>query len=310
MKIGLAIYAIAFGALLSACGGPQTQPAMPSQPGAMSTATHPDSSSGDLLYVSDQEKAKVYFYSYPAGTLVGTLTGLQFPESLCTDQSGNVYVADQGGLKIAEFAHGGTSPIKTLTDREYPVACSVDPSTGDLAVANENGTVSVYPNATGNPAIYVTPFVPWFCAYDPSGNLFADGDGAGVDIAELPNGGSAFRRVTYHKGNNGTVAGMQWLTNHLAVGTASRYSGHCCGRIYRFRIKGSHARPVGSMLVPGQMNDFFVYGTTAIVTTGTHRVLFYDFPKGGKEQRILDEPGSASYSAVVSPALSGLTQRR
>jgi hypothetical protein len=281
MKLRLTLYCLAAGALLSACGGPQTQPAMPSQPGATSPAARPDSSSGDLLYVSDQEKAKVYVYSYPAGTLVGTLTGLQFPESLCADEAGNVFVADQGGLKIAEFAHGGTSPIKTLADTQYPVACSVDPVTGNLAAANEAGNVSVYPNASGSPT-----------------------------IAELRKGGSAFEKITYREGNNGNVAGMQWVGNHLTVGTASRYSGHCCGRIHRFSIKGRHGRRAGSMLVPGQMNNYFVEGSTAIVTTGTHRVLFYDYPKGGRAQRVLEEPGSASYSAVVSPAASGLTPRR
>ncbi len=310
MKLHSTIYSLAAIALLTACGGPQIQPAMQPQSQAGAPGARPYSSPGDLLYVSDQERAKVYVYRYPAGQLAATLTGLQFPESLCVDQSGNVYVADQGGQKIAEFAHGGTSPIKTWADKEYPVACSVDPVTGDLAAANELGTVSVYKNGTGSPAIYTTPFVPWFCAYDTFGNLFADSDGAGVQIAELPKGGDAFEQVTYHEGNNGVVAGMQWVGNHLAVGTASRYSGHCCGRIHRFSIKGRHGRRAGSMFVPGQMNNFFIYGSTAIVTTGTHRVLFYDYPKGGGAKLIVKEPGSASYSAVVSPAASGVTPRR
>ncbi len=309
MKPRATFYSLAAVAVLAACGGPQTQPAMQS-PSGTTSAARPEAHSGDLLYISDQEKAQVYVYSYPAGKQVGALSGVVFPESLCVDRSGNVFVPDNGAAQIAEYAHGGTSPINTLTDRENPDACSVDPATGSLAVTNESGNVSVYPNATGSPTIYSTPFVPWFCAYDPSGNLFAEGDGAGVQIAELRRGGSAFERVSYREHNNGTVAGMQWVTNHLTMGTANRYSGHCCGRIYRFSIKGSHGRRAGSMHVPGEMNNFFVYGSTAIITTGLHRVLFYDYPKGGQARRILDEPGSASFSAVVSPASSGRTPRR
>jgi hypothetical protein len=279
-------------------------------PAGTTSALRPGGPSGELLYVSDQEKGQVYVYSYPAGQQVGSLSGIHFPESLCVDGSGNVYVPDNGASQISEYAHGGTSSIKTLTDREFPDACSVDPATGDLAVANQSGTVSVYPNATGSAAIYATPFVPWFCAYDPSGNLFADGDGAGIQIAELRRGGSAFKRVSYRQNNNGTVAGMQWVGNHLTAGTASRYSGNCCGRIHRFTIKGFHGRRAGSSHIPGQMNNFFIDGSTAIVTTGLHRVLFYGYPKGGRAQRILDEPGSASYSVVVSHASSGLTPRQ
>jgi hypothetical protein len=299
MTLRLALSSLAAVAGLAACGA-QTQPVMQSPPGTTSGAVRPEAKTGDLLYVSDQEKAHVYVYSYPAAKQVGTLSGIHFPESLCVDAAGNVYVPDDGASQVAEYAHGGTTPIKVLTDREFPDACAVDPLTGDLAVANQSGTVSIYPNATGSPAVYTTPFIPWFCAYDPSGNLFADGDGAGIQIAKLRKGGSAFERVTYHEGNNGTVAGMQWVGNHLSAGTASRYSGHCCGRIHRFTIKGLHGKRAGSMLVGGQMNNFFIEGSTAIVTTGLHRVLFYDYPKGGSAQRILDEPGSASYSVVVS----------
>ncbi len=310
MKIQVMLYSLTAVAALAACGGPQTQPAIQSPVGTTSTAARPEARSRDLLYISDQETAKVYVYSYPGGKQVGTLSGVVFPESLCVDGTGNVFVPDDGASHVVEYAHGGTSPIRTLPEEENPDACSIDPATGDLAVANEMGSVSVYPNATGSPTIYSTQFVPWFCAYDPTGNLFAGGNGAGVQIGELRRGASAFQRVTYQGHNNGTVAGIQWVDKHLTVGTANRYSGHCCGRIYRFSIKGSHGRPAGSMHVPGEMNNFFVYGSTAIVTTGLHRVLFYDYPKGGQARRILDEPGSASYSAVISPGSPDRMPRR
>ena len=39
--------------------------------------------------------------------------------------------------KVSEYAHGGKKPIEDLSDPPYlPFGCSVDPPTGNLAVAN------------------------------------------------------------------------------------------------------------------------------------------------------------------------------
>src|SRR5579863_4848905 len=181
------IGALAVPVLLAACGGSSAQsgavPPNPRQPTALSgTRLAPGASSGDLLYVSDVSSGRVYVLSYPAGQLVTTLLGVHFPFGLCVDRSGNVYVADQGGRQVLEYAHGGTEPIGSWEDTQYPDSCSVDPVTGNLAVANESGNVSVYPRGKKQPTIYTTPFVPWFAAYDDAGNLFASGSGAKISI--------------------------------------------------------------------------------------------------------------------------------
>ena len=66
------------------------------------------------------------------------------PYGECVDKAGDVFVADFGGNTgtpaILEYAHGGTKPIATLSDPGYyPESCSIDPTTGNLAVTNDGG---------------------------------------------------------------------------------------------------------------------------------------------------------------------------
>lgn len=99
--------------------------------------------SQNLLYVSIQGFNDVYVYSYSPSPieLVGKLTGFSDPSGLCVDKAGNVYVANAGAKNILEYAHGGTKPIATLTDEsDAPFSCSIDPSTGDLAVSGSYGS--------------------------------------------------------------------------------------------------------------------------------------------------------------------------
>lgn len=287
--------------MLTACNGSQSPIGVPgAMPQSSAIATHaahgkswmlPDAKNKKLLYVSDNYSDDVYVFSYPVARQVGTLTGFQAsPRGLCVDLSGNVFITDQAA--IVEYAHGGTEPVRTLTDMEIPIACAVDPTTGNLAAANEeNGSISVYPNATGEPSIFSVPFVPLFCAYDDSGNLFADSSGApAIPIAKLPKGGNAFESVAYDERNNGEPAGLQWVGERLEVGSASPYDGGCCGRIYHFVINGTHGRRAGRTLVRGALDDFFIDGSTAIVATNTDRVALYDYPAAGMQRRSSKSP--------------------
>src|SRR6202042_651602 len=109
----------------------------------------PGTSGGDLVYISSYANA-VYVYSYPAGPLVGTLTGFNNPIGLCSDAKGNVWVTNASGGNIVEYAHGGTSPIATLQDSgQTPEDCAVDPTTGNLAVADLYSNAAIYTNDQG-----------------------------------------------------------------------------------------------------------------------------------------------------------------
>jgi len=106
------------------------------------------------------------------------------------------------------YAHGGASPIATLSDSGYdPYACSFDPSTGNLAVANYStylggsspGNVAVYPSARGDPTDYTDDELWRYfnCGYDNKGDLFLDGldDTQHSVFAELPKGSGTFEPV-------------------------------------------------------------------------------------------------------------------
>ena len=143
-----------------------------------------DALAGNLLYVSDTNRNEVDVYSYPAAQLKGKLTGFSNPHGMCVDAAGDVYMTSGGSSEIFEYAHGGTKPIATLQDPGYfPKACSVDPTTGNLAVMNfqqtaASGNVVIYTHAKGKPKAYEAPnmFFYYFTEYDANGNLFIDGD--------------------------------------------------------------------------------------------------------------------------------------
>jgi len=188
---GSALSSLLLGALLTGCGAP------PSQVGAVSSIpqteaegsaiarTHSwmasDAKTASLLYVSSVLTNDVYVYSYSTHKLMGTLTGFETPYGLCVDKAANVWIVNDGASQIAEYAHGGTTPIATLSDPgEYPEGCSVDPTTGNLAVTNfysgsGAGSVSIYAGAQGSLKLYSDPaFTNYrFCGYDAHGNLLS-----------------------------------------------------------------------------------------------------------------------------------------
>jgi hypothetical protein len=267
----------------------------------------PDTSGGDLLYVSDPEAAAVYVFSYPSGSLAGTLRGFTQPEGLCSDQVGNVFVADQRAADIVEYAHGGKTPIAVLADPAMPNACSVDVTTKNLAVSNFDDSVGIYQREQGKATLYATDFETRFCAFDTAGNLFADGlvNGA-IALVELPKARSAFVNVTYRPRIKRNPAGLQWVGSHLAVGRASPYRS-CCGSIMRFTVGGAVAKQTGNTLLRGATNDFFIAGSTAIVSTGTNNVALYAYPRGGDPIQNVGTPGYTSAGVTLS---AGAENRR
>ena len=123
-SLGLSRYALAIGAasaLLAGCsalplGSAQGKLALDdtvpsgtrgaiSQTFALKTRTErgtswmlPEATMQSLLYVSDASYYDyddyVYVYSYPEGSLVGTLTGFTRPRGLCANKAGRVFVTD------------------------------------------------------------------------------------------------------------------------------------------------------------------------------------------------------------------------
>jgi hypothetical protein len=207
-----------------------------------------------LLYVAlaNDNGGTVDTFAYGSTKLLGSLTGFALPQSLCTDRAQNVYVVDRERYQITEYAHGGSKPLKILVDPSgSPLGCSVDPTTGNLAVSSfegfgGTGGILIYKNARGVPTAYVDPalYYYWFPAYDDLGNLFVDGEvhaANAVGIAELPKGRTKFVNLTLDQ-TIGYPGGVQWDGTNLAVGDQTLDA----NAIDRFAITGSKATLVGT----------------------------------------------------------------
>jgi hypothetical protein len=184
-------------------------------------------SSKALMYVSELGNGTVNFYKYTGGNspaLQGTLSGFEFPTPGCTDNKGNVFIPDFDLETITEYAYGKTTPSQTLSDSGYePFGCSVDPTTGDLAVANfDSGTVSIYTGAAGTPEVYSVSNDPIdeYVAYDNSGDLYVAGRNSSsvYQLAEAVSGSTTFNTVNVTGGSIAFPGQIQWGGTYLLLG--------------------------------------------------------------------------------------------
>lgn len=274
-------------AMLTGCGGPLQIGA----PGALPQSTRgvqadgggswvaPEAKSQDLLYISDDIKGTVDIYPYPKGKLVGVLTGFYgSPGGLCGDSAGNVWVESSnpyGQGAITEYPHGGKSPIRRLMDDRNPNGCAVDPTTGNLAVA-EYTTLSIYTKAKGKPKTYSQ--VAAHCGYDAKGDLFVDGGGGSTSFvfAELAKGGSTFKQIKIDR--RVTLAGtVQWDGTYVAIGDAD------AGRIYRTDPTNGKVAKTITLDGGAYVRQFWIQGSTVVgpnaKPNGT--VGFWHYPAGG-----------------------------
>ena len=232
-------------ALLAGCGGsslstgglPPSNATLPASLGK--SWMSPEAKSSDLLYASIQNTccasggADVDVFSYPKGKLVGQLSVTQDTMfGLCSDSKGDVFVTaydtSQSGQSttIYEYAHGGTTPIRTFADPYAGDACSVDPTTGNLAVANwftggskQSGNVLIYNVKSRQFTTHAYWQIRWYrwCAYDTNGDLYVDGqNGNGVKLAVLRKGHHAFEKIFLS--DSGFVPySLQWNGDSLVV---------------------------------------------------------------------------------------------
>lgn len=253
----------------------------------------PDARRNDLLYVSDDDANVVDVFSYPGLKPEGKLTGFNGPFGECADKHGNVFIANDDASTILEYAHGGTAPIATLNDPGYyPRGCSIDPTTGNLAVANivntsfGQGNIAIYKAAKGDPSKYyadASVYNVYSCGYDNAGNLFIDGENEGSSsfaFAELPNGARKFTNVSLNQ-PIGLAGGVQWDGTYVAVG--DQYTD-----IYQFSIHGKTGTKVGttSLSGAGRDSEFWIQGANVIVPDSYKlHVAIWDYPAGGSAER-------------------------
>ncbi len=267
-----------------------------------------DAVASDLLYISDVGTNDVYVYSYPKLKLVGTLTGFATPHGECVDKAGNVFITNSFTQQIFEYAHGGSSPIATLNDPGYyPSGCAVDPTTGNLAVANFSnsdsirGNVAIYTGAHGAPAAYYTDDVMYemfLCSYDGKGNLFVNGTrlgSSGFVLAELRHAATSFKDMFLNQAIGG-VSGVQWNGKRLVIGDST------VDMIYQFTVKGAFATEVGStpLVDASGLSQFSIQGARIVASYGGGTGL-WNYPTGGSAIKIVDNGSfEQPFGSVIS----------
>jgi hypothetical protein len=302
-------------ALCTGCGAQQASAPTMLLPAARS-AGHPwmasNTSSSDLLYVSGA-CGGICVFTYPGGTLVQQLSDSNSPLGECVDKAGDVFVADFGfeaTPAILEYAHGGTSPIATLSDPGYyPESCSIDPTTGNLAVTNDGGPIAIYAGAKGDPTYYTDSKADLFgfCAYDDKGNLFVDGEYVGSGnyaLVEMPKGSYTFKSIRLESPPSFWYD-IQWAGKYLALADSPTV-------IYHVAISGAKGTVIGSTLLNGPVSgievEFWIQGKTIVEPYGTgdlpDEIGFWRYPTGGKLRKKIDVSQSELFGTVVSPATS------
>jgi hypothetical protein len=269
--------------------------------------------SGPLLYVSDGGDNFLYVFSLPDANLVQKITGFAAIAGVCSDKEGNIFVLDSEADSIKEYAHGGKEPIAVLNDPEAtPIGCSVDPTTENLAVANEitvNGTdhvepgdIAIYTNAKGTPKDYTDPSMvsAAFDSYDGTGNLYVSGVADSYqnsDFAVLHRGANKLTNLSLNQSFS-EYSALQWDGQYLAVASESD------NQIYRFKISGTKGRKVGTTQLVGAsaVYDFWIqkHDIYAPVRSNDQPMVgFYPYPKGGRPTKTLLGFAGA-FSATVS----------
>ncbi len=187
-----------------------------------------------LLYLSIHSTNSVYVYDLDSSSQVGVLTGFDWPRGLCVDKGGDVWITDYIAKSIKEFARGEATATKSFSTQGNPIDCSINPTNGDLAVANflngVSGNIEVWPGASGNPALYSDQdhcAQPSGAAYDSGGNLYfmAQGlhDPPFPNVCELPAGGGSLRYRSFDQKLWG-YGSIMWDGKYIAIPSASSSS--------------------------------------------------------------------------------------
>ncbi|MGC2633840.1 MAG: hypothetical protein WA215_06440 [Candidatus Cybelea sp.] len=318
-SFGLGAYALRGGvavALLVGCAGsqpigaPRATAVAPGQrlEGSWMRA---EAKSSDLLYVSNPGNDTVTVYGYQSRKLVGTLDGFSSPAGLCADTGGDVWITNEGEHDVIEYAHGGTQPVQTLDDgSEQPSACSVDKTTGNLAVLNADN-VAVYPDASGSPALYTGGEVygDYALGYGAHGDLLVDGGSYDnsklIAFAQLPLDMTHLRQVVLSKTLQwAPPTFVQWDGQFWVVGA---------GTLDWFKITGNKGKLEGYSVLSSTSSivQFWIASVgggrgrgNQIVATedDPYEVEFFQYPAGGKPFASIIDGLSNPYGITVSKA--------
>lgn len=285
-------------ALLAGCGAAQTLAPTPS-----GASANPSASGGDLVYVT--YAGWVSIYTYPGGKARSPLKGFHDTTALCSDASGDVWVVDVSAHHhtiVFEYPHGGSKPISRLSLKARGDACSVDPSSGNLAVGTVDSKVAIWTNAEGQPTLYSTHgFFKQVrtLAYDGSGNLYLRSYESHEPAAWLPKGGSSVVKSSIPEigpygwdGRHLVVARLQDSPASLTLYTLHEGNGKVAGHVVLDRCSEYYP-------------NFSITGSKLAVSCGvaeTASLDYFKYPAGGKPITYVSGPdGGVAISVATVP---------
>ncbi len=321
----LACFALTIGgtaAWLAGCSGSQPPiGTLGTMPQTTASAVHverdgswmlPQATSKDLLYVTNYSTALVF--TYPEGSLVGTLKGFRSAVGACVDSKGDVYIVNFNPLVVYEYAHGSTKRIATYVDKKAgSVGCAINPVNGDLAVTGVSSFVDMFKAGSQKPTS-IKDKQMWygsFDTYDNEGNLYFLGlrNAKGLPrLSELPSGSVKFVTLepdapVYDEG------GIQWDDGYLTAASWIPFKGDRRKvAIYQFQITGRTAHKVSDIPLnkPAYIVlQYFIDGNILVVPNleakGSN-VLLYRYPVGGQPTSTLTKHITDARGVVVSRA--------
>ena len=172
-----------------------------------------------------------------------------------------------------------------------PIDCSVDPTTGNLAVAGaDSGFVVVFPKAEERPKVYSEHTMHhvnmYRCAYENNGDLFVDQiynrNHRHQYIGELPKGARCLG-ITYWTRRIAHPGGIQFDGKHVVIEDQGSHI------VYRLRFSGSKAIVVGSSPLSGTtwVEQYWIQGKTLIGPDSNSTVYFWRYPKAALPSALL-----------------------
>ncbi|MGA9943905.1 MAG: hypothetical protein WBP75_02615 [Candidatus Cybelea sp.] len=320
--------------LVGGCGGPAAQNALPSPTqqnvtrgapradGARRETSGswmlPEAKHEDLIYVTNTDTNSVGVYAYKSRKLVGTLANIKEPYGTCSDASGNVWIIGWGKGQIFEFPHAVVKPVRVLDveDSADPYDCSVDPTTGNLAITDWGynwlkGEVLIFRNGSDEPEEVTGPSI-WFyygCTYDEKGNLYADGWDAYLGdvfaLGELPKGGKEFKNIVMPPlFKPPYLGGIRWDGKYVAIGNT--------GALWKYAVSGNRATFAGYTALTSRwpMGFFWIRtfgsGERSVIAPdhagNPTAVQYWRYPAGGHPMgtitRGLHEPFGVTFSVA------------
>jgi hypothetical protein len=325
LGIGLAV------ALLAGCGGAQIAPNA-ATPSVQAKQIKSGTSRCPCLYVANQfgsYTGNITVYAsgasgdaVPIQNIAGSKTGLDTPEGVAVDDSGNMYVANEVNNSVTVYAAGSTgnvAPVQTImgsnTGLGIPFGIAIGPTDGNIYVANIRGTnqlgsITVYPpNANGNwpPSATITGEYsqlrgPRSVYLDAEGNIYSTGDktytGGGQAILEYSAGSTSDAlpiRIIYNHGK-GKQKDIDFPWGLTLDSANNIYLNNYVGTPYKSTVSVYSSKAKGGVYpirrITGTKTGLNLTGGIAVDTDGNIFVSGNDDPSDGSYKISVFKPGT------------------